>query len=354
MIDPKEKGNGKDTEAGTVRSKALAKRTDRVLAAKEHRDQILEGAVKDDRKKIYQAKPLLICGLPYRPHRDKKSKKPIPHFVTKARLNRDFYLVTTFSTNKDPENGGEIPYGKDRVLMMWLLNKAFVGQSRYIKLSSILEYMKEFDEDTSGSTSRQVAMERLFRLESLTIRLDLVPVAEKKFTNLTAGGKNAERKAMAFPLFSYIHLPGDNLDKSKENLPEGFGEEDFFVVISAEIWETFHQHAWVPLDLHLMKQFANRPKAWDIAGFISYRAHGARETKKGVFIPWNDLREQLGSVDTNSTQLKNTVREVLAEIQNQWPGGLNVALDANGNMTIQPPALNIVEKRPALSNKAEE
>jgi hypothetical protein len=72
----------------------------------------------------------------------------------------------------------------------------------------------------------------------------------------------------------------------------------------------------LPLPLPLMRIFHGRPKAWDLAAFVTYRCYAASSPS---VVPWEGLRQMLGSTDSNERQLRRTLAEDLAEIKAVLP-----------------------------------
>jgi len=86
--------------------------------------------------------------------------------------------------------------------------------------------------------------------------------------------------------------------------------------LDPEFWQHLKSHP-VPLPLAVMRQFHNRPQAWDFAAFLFYRCFAARSPS---VVPWNDLIDQLGARDSFPRRLKASLARVLREIWVVFPG----------------------------------
>jgi len=163
-----------------------------------------------------------------------------------------------------------------------------------------------FDAFRLGSSGREyrVAQERLRRLESLsmTIRVESPDTEEvahlhplKRATKPRQVEVTCERRVSA----SLAVRRGQ------------FGFE-----LDPEFWQHLKSHP-VPLPLAVMRQFHNRPQAWDFAAFLFYRCFAARSPS---VVPWNDLIDQLGARDSFPRRLKASLARVLREIWVVFPG----------------------------------
>jgi len=214
-----------------------------------------------------------------------------------ARIGPGTRMSVTF-TSVDP--AVPLPFGADRALFAWMQTQALHRGS--VDFGALNQYFDAFRLGSSGREYR-VAHERLRRLESLsmTIRVEspeteeVVHLHPLKRATKPRQGVNRERPA-AVPLAIRRGRFGFELDP--------------------EFWQHLKSHP-VPLPLALMRQFHNRPQAWDFAAFLLYRSFAARSPS---VVPWDDLVDQLGARDSFPRRLKASLARVLREIWVVFPG----------------------------------
>ncbi len=241
--------------------------------------------------RLVQARALILCALPY----SRTSERSV---TRTARIGAGVHLTVTF-TSVDP--AVPLPFGADRALFAWMQTQA-VNQG-VVEFGSLPRYFQAFGLGSSGREYR-VAQERLRRLESLamTIRVQSPETEEVvRLHPLKRATKPARFETVA-----------ERTASGSLALRRGrFGFQ-----LDPDFWEHLRSHP-VPLPLGLMRQFHNRPQAWDFAAFLFYRCFAARAPS---VVPWNDLVEQLGARDSFPRRLKASLGRVLREIWVVFPG----------------------------------
>jgi hypothetical protein len=136
---------------------------------------------------VYQvAQVLIICGLPYAP----TSKTKV---TRKARLGDGSIIAVTFSTALE----GQLPYGSDRSLLHFILDRAVKTKSRYVGWETATEFLRDMNMQFGGKNRRDLR-QRLMRIRGLTIGVQ------------RSSSRGAETEIM--PVIRRSHLPS-SLDK---------------------------------------------------------------------------------------------------------------------------------------------
>jgi hypothetical protein len=98
---------------------------------------------------IIIAQALLICGLPYVPTTDRQ-------ITLRYRLAGDRVEVTF--TCCDPNIA--MPFGADRNLLHWLINKAIRSETPFISWETACEFLKDMDLTDSGKNFKDLRLVR--------------------------------------------------------------------------------------------------------------------------------------------------------------------------------------------------
>jgi hypothetical protein len=104
------------------------------------------------------AQAMVLCGLPYSPTKETK-------IVRRARLGDGSTVSVTFSAGLD---GIAMPYGSDRTLLHWMIDKAIKTQSPVVNWDTATEFLRDVGMADSGK-NRKDLKERYKRLTGLTI-----------------------------------------------------------------------------------------------------------------------------------------------------------------------------------------
>jgi len=104
------------------------------------------------------AQAMVLCGLPYSPTKETK-------IVRRARIGDGSTVSVTFSAGLD---GVAMPYGSDRTLLHWMVDKAIKTQSPLVTWDTATEFLRDVGMADSGK-NRKDLKERYKRLTGLTI-----------------------------------------------------------------------------------------------------------------------------------------------------------------------------------------
>lgn len=239
---------------------------------------------------VYQvAQALILCGLPYQP--TVKTK-----ITRKATLADGTRVAVTFSTALE----GSMPYGSDRSLLHFLLDKAVKTKSRFVSWQKASEFLTAMKMASGGKNRRDLRL-RFTRIRGLTIGVErsgprcngteIMPVIRR--SNLPTA-LDQRRGLHALPLSDDI-VYGIELD------------EVFFA-------ELMHRH--VPVPKELICATHKQSQLQDLTLFLYWRCYAAQSES---VIPWTYLLQQLWQDDTNQQRIKTRFAAAIRVLRCMWP-----------------------------------
>lgn len=239
---------------------------------------------------IKLAQAMILCTLPH-------SATPETKITRRARMGDGSTLSVTFSATAD---GVSMPFGADRKLLFWLLDRAIRLDSPFIPWASAAEYQKEVGIEKGGRANKQLR-ERFARISGLVISI---------------ARKGAEATALnTFPLIQRAYLPNSisDLPSDQASLPE-MGDR-YGVMLHAPLFADIKKHNTV-MPRRLWLEIKGPTAVQDLVFWLFYRCYqAASETT----IPWNALREQFPSGDSNPYRLRQHVRKAIKVLKVLWP-----------------------------------
>jgi hypothetical protein len=184
-----------------------------------------------DQDVAFGARPFILCGLPIRP-------LPSGTF-TYRRKNGRFCLEIT----GHPTWG--VPFGQDRLVLLYLATQAVRYQTRGLRFRSAAELLVEWGMPTNGSHYK-----RLF------------DAFRRVFGSTIFFGTSEDRKNLEVWQCSRVHF----FDSMKLWLTES-GERarvwDNSVILSEEFWRELQQHP-IPVDAEVVRLLARNPGCLDL------------------------------------------------------------------------------------------
>lgn len=280
------------------------------------------------------AQALILCGLPYDEVTDTQWER-------KARLADGSELKVTFAATV---KGVPIPYGQDRGPLYFLVDRALAERrnlqrtiaadksltlsedleeeererrlrerarildgARFVEWTAASEYHDAMGKQSGGNQYASLK-DRMNRISSCAISI----VRDKP---------DGERETLVLPIIRASRAPGwakatkddkakdtDLAKKKADTRPIGFEiGPDFFL--------DFVEHH-VPIPAVLIKKLLRKPKTLDLVMWLCWRVFAA---KTDSFIPISDLREQLGSTDTNDGRVLADLRKAIEFLrQSGW------------------------------------
>lgn len=271
-----------------------------------------DGSLGDEYIKLAQA--MVMCTLPY-------SRTNRQRIVKRARYGEDSYLEVTFSA---AVSGVPLPYGADRKLLGWLLDRAIRTDQPFVSISSAREYLDEMDLPLGGKSNKELA-QRFERLSGLSIGI-------RRHQHNVAG------HITTYTLIAKNNLPssvaGYTIDAGQGSLP---GLEDRHGVrLNADLFNDIRQYN-VVLPRLIWRKLSPKMRVSDIALWLVVRCYAAYST---TTIQWEVLRKEFASVerdangqekvidtDTNPRRFRANAREAIKALLAFWPEAPIVEVD---------------------------
>ena len=238
---------------------------------------------------IKLAQAMILCTLPHSPTKETK-------ITRRARLGDGSTLAVTFSATAD---GIGLPYGADRKLLHWLLDRAIRNDSPFVPWSSAAEFSREVGLEKGGRTNKQIK-DRFSRIAGLVVSIS------RKGTEATA--------LDTFPVIARAYLPNSIAgDKEQASLPE-MGDR-FGVLIHSPLFTDIKKHN-VVMPRRLWLELKGPTPVQDLVFWLYYRCYAANSE---TIIPWDALTEQFPHTDSNPYRLKQYLRKAIKVLKVLWP-----------------------------------
>jgi hypothetical protein len=253
------------------------------------------------------AQALVLCGLPYKPTKETK-------IVRRARLGDGSVVSVTFNAGLD---GIAMPYGSDRTLLHWMVDKAIKTKSPIVSWDTATEFLRDVGLTDSGK-NRNDLKERYRRLSGLTI-------------GVVRKGKSDS--TLLVPFIEESHLP-TSVDLKAEKAGMQLLRMDaptFGFKLGDRIFREILQHH-VPVPFELLQATKKKSQLQDNVIFLYWRSFAAQSE---VLIPWRALRDQLWQDDSVASRIRVRFVEAISVLKVMWPE-LNARAEKAG-LIIGPP-----------------
>jgi hypothetical protein len=256
------------------------------------------------------AQSLILCGLPYR-------STPETRVERIARQGDGTFIRVTFYALARDAQGNQIPmpFGADRTLLHFGIDKAIKLQSNFISIDNPTDYLLAIGKTLSGNNYAALR-ESLRRLSGLSI------VVER----FAPGKSGHDETRQTLPVLEAAYIPS-RLDKDTPNaleIPCGlrFGENFF---------NEINRHH-VPFPWELLSKLSAKPQMQDIILNLHRRSFAAKTT---TTVPWEYLRQQMWHDDSNRRRIRERFHKAIELLKTAWPE-LNAEAKTRG-LLIGPP-----------------
>jgi hypothetical protein len=271
----------------TEKHVALSRRAARLAAIREKRD---DGTLSQEIFQVSQA--LILCGLPYQPTTAR-------HFTRKARLADGSTVAVTFSTALE----ASMPYGSDRTLLHFLMDRAVKTGSRFVSWETATEFLETMNLATGGKNRRDLR-ERFKRIAGLTIGV------ERKTADSYSG--------RVMPVIGEYHLP-TSIDVRAEVEGTSLLPLTDKIVYGVEIEDKFFKDLLahhVPIPAEIIRATRKQSQLQDLVIFLYWRCFAAQSTS---LIKWEYLRQQVWQDDKKERRIKERFAEAITCLRTLWP-----------------------------------
>lgn len=199
--------------------------------------QIHERRREQKTEKAYSARPFVLCGIPVR--------RPGKHILEYSRQNGRFRLRVI----GHPDYG--LPFGQDRLLLIWIATMAVWQKAREIRFSSAATILEAFGLPKDGRYYKRLiaGFERIFYATfffSSDQQLGEATVMERRSFRFIKDAK-----------LWYAETNGSRAPTALEVRTENM------IVLSEEFWREIQEHP-IPVDLAIVKALADSPGNLDL------------------------------------------------------------------------------------------
>lgn len=263
----------------------------------------------------------------------------LPHSKPKAdvwwRKNGNLTLSIQAGLNHKTQKSYGLPYGSiPRLLILWIVTEATRTKSRRIELgASLAGFMREIGLNPDNGTGKRSDARRLREQMERLFRAKFSFSWDK--TNLVTGVES----------YSWLDMqvaPAGELwwDTKTPEQTDLFGSW-------IELGEHFYNaivSAPVPLDLRAIIALKQSSLALDLYMLLSREAYKASKSKKGRFIPYSSLYEQMGSEYKEQKEFNRKLKAALKSVKAVSPKLLVAA--KTGGLEISANSLPPIEQKP--------
>jgi hypothetical protein len=232
----------------------------------------------------FGARPFILCGLPIR---------RLPAGTsTYTRRNGRFFLEVV----GHPEFG--VPFGQDRLVLLWLATQAVRKQSPVVEFESAAQILNYWRLPANGEYYRRLA-----------------DAFKRVFTSTIFFGTRDDRRGSEVWSCSRTHFFDDlRLWFSAEGSAGGN-----LVTLSAAFWAELQRHP-IPVDADVVRVLANNPGCLDLYTWLTWRCYQARSAERiPLFGPFG-LAAQLGVQEyARERKFRERIRGWLKLVQIYWP-----------------------------------
>ena len=266
---------------------ALNRRVARFAGIRQQRD---DGSLSQEMFQVSQA--LILCGLPYQPTTAR-------HFTRKARLADGSTVAVTFSTALE----AAMPYGSDRTLLHFLMDRAVKTSSRFVSWETATDFLNTMNLATGGKNRRDLR-ERFRRIAGLTIGV------ERKTADSYSG--------RVMPVIGEYHLP-TSIDVRAEAQGAQVLPLTDKIVYGVEIEDKFFKDLLahhVPVPAEIIRATRKQSQLQDLVVFLYWRCYAAESTS---LIKWEYLRQQVWQDDKKERRIRERFTEAIICLRTLWP-----------------------------------
>lgn len=265
-------------------TKRKIKKLDAIARAREpHRRQ----------QRAYSSRPFVLCGIPVR--------RPPHHTLEYARQNGKFRLRVI----GHPDYG--LPFGQDRLLLIWIASMATWQKNRVIRFRSAAAILETFNLPKDGRYYKRLiaGFQRIF------------------YSTFYFASDDQDAEAVVITRTSFRFVKDLQLWYVRGGVPEngsGLHRPENVIVLSEEFWGEIQEHP-IPVDLNIVRTLADSPGNLDLYVWLVWRCWTAKGPVSIPLFGAEGLISQLGNSDRlRERDFRRQIVQWLKIIQQLWPG----------------------------------
>ena len=245
----------------------------------------------DLNKILHTAKTLALCSLPYEPVSERT-------LVRRATMEDGTTVHVKFSAH-DPSI--ELPYGKDRALITWLMTIAREQNSARVEFKSAMEFIKVFGIASNGKKYHEFrhAMERI-----CNVTITYGYSSEAMNQDRDRGEKLVYEKNLP-------HRTDYKAETLGLRILPGI-RDPFYIEFGPKTFQDLVANP-VSVPLHVMKRYQNSPVSWDFLQFVSSQVPELADGEQRAF-PLEMIIRFLGTTEQNPRKIRLKIDTILEEL----------------------------------------
>jgi len=266
----------------------------------------------------FSSRPFTLCNLPIR---------PVKNRTVYERRNGNFFLRI------EAGQGRELPYGRDRLVLILVTTMAVQQQCRTVKLGSATDILRLFGRGQSGTHYRKL-MESFDRIFSATICWGTQRELENRSFIEQYKVSMLDHVRLWYCTTSHTHVAAfDNT-----------------ITLSQPFFDELMAHS-IPVDLEVVRGLLDSPGELDFYIWIVLRAWVMQQgiTTEVPLCGPNSLREQLGTQVKADRKFRQVVRNWLRRTKAFWPD-CPAEISSDGNALLMSHDREIHPSRFAVEN----
>lgn len=244
-------------------------------------------------EKAYSARPFVLCGIPVR--------RPAKHTLEYSRQNGRFRLRVI----GHPDYG--LPFGQDRLLLIWIATMAVWQKSREVRFRSAAAILETFGLPKDGRYYKRLieGFERIFYSTFF-------------FTSDHRVGEATVMERRSFRFVRDAKLWYADINRAgSTGTPQTRAEN--VIVLSEEFWNEIQEHP-IPVDLAVVKALADSPGSLDLYVWLVWRCWTAKGPVTVPLFGHEGLISQLGnSAKLRERDFRRQIVQWLKVIRQLWP-----------------------------------
>lgn len=235
----------------------------------------------------FGARPFILCGLPIR---------PLPAGTTVyRRQNGKFSLEITGNAQWG------VPFGQDRLVILYLATQAVRYQTRSVHFRSGAELLNEWGMPNNGAHYKR-----------------LLDAFRRVFGSTVFFGTSEQRARQEVWHCSRMHF-FDSIKLWTSDSGERSGKWNNRVTLSQSFWDELREHP-IPVDAEVVRLLARNPGCLDLYTWLTWRCHQAKQQERVPLFGTYGLANQLGvQTFTRERKFRERINDWLKLVRLYWP-----------------------------------
>ena len=260
-------------------------------------------------QRAYSARPFVLCGIPVR--------RPHKHSLEYSRQNGRFRLRVI----GHPDYG--LPFGQDRLLLIWIASMATCQKTRAIRFRSAATILETFGLPKDGRYYKRLiaGFERIFYSTFY----------------FTTDEQNAETVIINRTSFRFVStLKLWYIRGTASNQEHDSGPFENTIVLSEEFWNEVQRHP-IPVALNVVRALADSPGNLDLYIWLVWRSWTAKTPVNIPLFGPEGLVSQLGNSESlRERDFRRQIARWLLITRQLWPECAANVAESGESLILQP------------------